>query len=81
MPKLKPVKWRELISQMKVFGFDGPFRGGKHFFMAKDSLVLTIPNPHAKPISPDLLLRILKQTSISRKEWLENVHKKRAKGI
>jgi len=71
MPKLKPAKWRELVSGLKAFGFDGPFSGGKHLFMTKGNLVLTTPNPHHGDISPDLLIRILKQAGISREEWIK----------
>jgi hypothetical protein len=45
--------------------------GGKHPFMIKGELVLTIPNPHHKEMSVDLLSRILKQAGISREEWLK----------
>jgi hypothetical protein len=31
---------------------------------------LKIPNPHGEDISVDLLIRILRQAGISRKEWL-----------
>jgi len=37
--------------------------------MIKDSLVLTIPNPHKKEIGVDLLKRILKQAGVSREDW------------
>ena len=70
MTKLKPIKWRELVAGFKELGFDGPFSGGRHLFMTKDDVVLTIPNPHRGDIGPDLLLRILKQTDISREEWI-----------
>ncbi len=38
--------------------------------MKKGNLVLTIPNPHDKDIDVALLVRILKQASITRKKWL-----------
>lgn len=56
---------------MRKLGFDGPFMGGKHPYMIKGDLVLTIPNPHRREISVDLLTRILRQAGISRTEWLE----------
>jgi len=56
---------------LKDFGFEGPFSGGKHPYMIKGDLVLTIPNPHKKEISVDLLSRILKQADIKRQEWLK----------
>jgi len=39
--------------------------------MIKGALRLTIPNPHKKEISIDLLMRILKQADIDKEEWLK----------
>ncbi|MFH0739605.1 MAG: type II toxin-antitoxin system HicA family toxin [bacterium] len=69
MPKLKPISWRELVKQLKFFGFDGPYQSGKHPFMTKGDLTLTIPNPHDKEVGVDLLDRILKQAGVSKKDW------------
>ncbi|OIP28226.1 MAG: type II toxin-antitoxin system HicA family toxin [Chloroflexi bacterium CG_4_9_14_3_um_filter_45_9] len=71
MAKFSPVSWTELVSRLCRLGFDGPYRGGKHPYMIKGELVLTIPNPHRKEIRLDLLQRILKRAGISREEWLE----------
>jgi predicted RNA binding protein YcfA (HicA-like mRNA interferase family) len=73
MPRLTPVSWNELVQHLYHFGFEGPYRGGKHPYMIKGDLVLTIPNPHRREISVDLLSRILKRAGISRKQWLEQV--------
>jgi len=70
MPKLKPISWQKLVKQFRNFGFCGPYQSGKHPYMIKGDLTLTIPNPHKKDISPDLLLRILRQAGISKKDWL-----------
>ncbi|MFA4956310.1 MAG: type II toxin-antitoxin system HicA family toxin [Candidatus Methanoperedens sp.] len=72
MPKLAPVSWNVLVKRLNKLGFEGPYSGGKHPFMVKNDLVLTIPNPHKALISVDLLSRILKQARISREEWLDN---------
>ena len=72
MPKLGPVSWKELVRRLKFFGFDGPFAGGRHLYMTKGGLVLTIPNPHSKDIGVELLQRILKQGWINRKDWLKS---------
>jgi plasmid maintenance system antidote protein VapI len=37
--------------------------------MIKGDIVLTIPNPHKSEISPDLIVRIIRQAGISREEW------------
>ena len=58
MAKLMPVSWKQLVKILKDFGFEGPFSGGRHPYMIKGGLVLTIPNPHNKEISVDLLSRI-----------------------
>jgi len=70
MPRLSPVSWRELVRRLKVLGFEGPYEGGKHPYMVKEELVLTIPNPHRQAIGVDLLQRILRRANISREEWL-----------
>ncbi len=69
MPELKPIKRKELIRCLKKLGFEGPFSGGKHQYMIKENMRLTIPNPHQKEISVSLLSRILRQGKISREDW------------
>ena len=61
------------MSKLRKFGFDGPFRGGKHPYVVKGDLVLTIPTPHRKKISVALLSLILKHAGITREEWLKEV--------
>lgn len=73
MPPIKPIKRRELIRYLQKFGFTGPFSGGRHQFMQKDNLTLTIPNPHDIDIDKSFLLKILKQAGISREMW-ENIN-------
>ncbi|WP_407356545.1 type II toxin-antitoxin system HicA family toxin [Methanolobus sp. WCC5] len=58
------------MKRLRELGFEGPFSGGKHTFMTKGDLILTIPNPHKDRIIADLLQIILKQAHISREEWL-----------
>ncbi|MDH5364254.1 MAG: type II toxin-antitoxin system HicA family toxin [Dehalococcoidia bacterium] len=70
MAELSPVSWAELIRRLRKLGFEGPYRGGKHPYMIKGSLVLTIPNPHRREIGVALLSRILKRAGVTREEWL-----------
>lgn len=67
--RLTSLSWREFIRRLKTFGFVGPFAGGKHPYMVKGNLVLTVPNPHKGDISVPLLIRILKQAGISKEKW------------
>jgi len=71
MPKLKPVSLRVFIARMRKFGFDGPYQEGKHPYMIKGSITLTVPNPHDTDISTDLLVRLLHQAGITRAQWLD----------
>lgn len=69
MPIIGPISRSDLIRYLKDLGFEGPYSGGKHQYMVKDSLRLRIPNPHQGDIGVDLLVRILKQASIDRDRW------------
>lgn len=72
MANLTPTKRKILISKLKQLGFTGPFSGGKHQFMIKEKLRLTIPNPHQSDIGINLLSKILQQASITKEQW-ENI--------
>jgi predicted RNA binding protein YcfA (HicA-like mRNA interferase family) len=69
MPVFGPISHSDLVRNLKAFGFDGPYGGGKHLFMVRDNLRLTIPNRHQGDIRPPLLARILRQAEISREAW------------
>ncbi len=70
MPKLSPIKHKTLVKRLKQFGFEGPFPGGKHLYMIKNEIRLTLPNPHRNEIGIDLLRKILKQVGISPDDFL-----------
>ncbi len=59
MPKLNSLSFHEFIKKLKKFGFKGPYSGGRHLYMIKDSLRLTLPNLHRKGISVALLIKII----------------------
>ncbi|MEI6246823.1 MAG: type II toxin-antitoxin system HicA family toxin [Acidobacteriota bacterium] len=69
MPPWAPTKRRDLIAGLKRLGFAGPISGGKHQFMTRGDVVLTIPNPHRSDIGVGLLGVVLRQAGISRKDW------------
>lgn len=71
MPPFGPISRRELIRALKRKGFQGPFAAGRHQIMTKGAFKLTIPNPHQSDIDRGLLLRLLNQAGISKKEWEE----------
>ncbi|MCL0058356.1 type II toxin-antitoxin system HicA family toxin [Dehalococcoidia bacterium] len=72
MPKPSPVSWTDLVKRLRALGFEGPYQEGKHPYMVRGKMVLTIPNPHKREIGVDLLSRILKRAEIRRKQWLKD---------
>jgi predicted RNA binding protein YcfA (HicA-like mRNA interferase family) len=73
MSKLAPISQNELIKKLRLFDFKGPYSGGKHQYMIKGNLRLTVPNPHKEKVSVDLLTRILRHAQITREEWIEKL--------
>ncbi|MCP4668820.1 MAG: type II toxin-antitoxin system HicA family toxin [Deltaproteobacteria bacterium] len=69
MPRFGPIKQRDLIACLHRAGFEGPYSGGKHPFMVKGNLTITVPNPHKQEIGRELLARILRQAQIPREDW------------
>jgi predicted RNA binding protein YcfA (HicA-like mRNA interferase family) len=69
MHSFGPISRKDLVRHLRKMGFEGPYTGGKHQFMLKGKITLTIPNPHKGDIGLELLTRILRQAGISRKEW------------
>lgn len=69
MPRLGPIKRRDLIRYLRDLGFEGPFSGGKHQHMIKGEITLRLPNPHQSDIGKELLAKILRQAKIDKGEW------------
>jgi len=65
----KPIRRAELIRRLRALGWEGPFQKGKHPFMVRAGIRLTIPNPHAGDIDWSLTKRILQQAQITREQW------------
>ena len=69
MGRLAPVSRRDLIRRLRRLGFEGPYSGGRHEFMLRETRRLILPNPHRSNIGVDLLARLLRQAGVSREEW------------
>jgi predicted RNA binding protein YcfA (HicA-like mRNA interferase family) len=68
--RLTSVKRKEFVQRLRELGFAEPFSGGKHEIMRRGHQTIRLPNPHQSEISVDLLRRILRDSGISRDEWL-----------
>jgi predicted RNA binding protein YcfA (HicA-like mRNA interferase family) len=69
MPPFGPIKRRELVACLRRLGYSGPYAGGRHEFMLRGVISVTIPNPHGSDIGPNLLAKVLRQAGITRDEW------------
>ena len=65
-----PVSRRILIKKFQKLGFEGPVSGGRHCFVKKGELKVSIPSPHKEDvIGIPLLKEILKQAGINQNDW------------
>ena len=71
MPKLAPIKRKDLIYYLRQLGFNGLNPGGNHQYMQKGELKVRIPNPHRSDIGKNLLINILKQATVDKTIWEE----------
>lgn len=69
MPSFGPVSRRELVDVLRRLGFQGPYSGGRHQFMQRSNVSVTLPNPHQSDIGRELLARILRQAGVAREDW------------
>ena len=69
MPHWGPTSRRDLVRALREMGFQGPFSGGRHQFMTRGDVVVTVPNPHRGDIGIGLLSRVLRQAGVSRVQW------------
>jgi predicted RNA binding protein YcfA (HicA-like mRNA interferase family) len=69
MGRLQPVSWREMVRRFRALGFEGPLQRGKHPYMIRGDVRLTIPNIHRSEVGVDLLARMLRQAGTSRQDW------------
>ena len=58
MPKLKPLKSKEVIKKLSKLGFAGPIAGGKHIRMVNLETKKIIPVPIHKSKDVGIGLRI-----------------------
>lgn len=73
MPKLVPIKHKELIKCLRKLGFEGPYGQGRpHSIMIRGDVTLTVPNKHGSGVINDIKLmkNILRQAGVSVEEFL-----------
>lgn len=73
-----PISGKELVSILKKLGFRVLRQTGSHTFLQKENLRTTIPVHNNKDLGSGLLLKILKDIKLTKKE-LQNLRKKHKK--
>jgi len=68
--RLTPITNRELIKRLRALEWEGPYPGGKHQYMIRGAMKLPVPNPHGGVLSVGMVSEILRETGISREDWL-----------
>ena len=72
MPKLKPLKSKEVIKKLSKLGFVGPIAGGKHIRMVnlETKKIIPVPAHKGKDVGIGLIRAIINEAGISRDEWI-----------
>ena len=73
MPKLTPLRPREVVEKLRALGFDGPYPGGRHSRMVhlESGRIIPIPMHGAKDVSVGLLRVIIREAGVTVEEWLD----------
>lgn len=73
MPKITPLKSRQVIEKLRTLGYEGPFAGGRHSHMVhrETRKIIPIPIHGGKDISVGLIRIIIRELGITPEEWLE----------
>jgi len=73
MPRLTPLKSREVIAKLRALGYDGPFPGGRHSRMVnpESGKVIPIPIHGGKDVSVALIRAIIRDLGITPDDWLD----------
>ena len=72
MPRLSPLKSRQVIRKLQSLGFTGPIAGGRHARMVhpETGQIIPIPTHKGKDVSVGLIRAIIREAGITREEWL-----------
>lgn len=73
MPRLSPLKARDVIRKLRALGYLGPVAGGRHMHMYHIGRDHTIPIPMhgSKDIDVPMIRTIIREAGITVEEWLD----------
>jgi predicted RNA binding protein YcfA (HicA-like mRNA interferase family) len=73
MPRLTPLKPKEVIEKLHRLGYDGPFPGGRHSRMVHPSSgkIIPIPIHGGRDVSIGVIRAIIREVGITPEAWLD----------
>ena len=73
MPRLTPLRSREVIDKLRALGYEGPIAGGRHSRMVhpRSGKIIPVPVHGGKDVSVGLIRAIIRELGITPEEWLE----------
>ena len=73
MPRLTPLRSREVIGKLHSLGYDGPYAGGRHSHMVhpQTGKVIPVPIHGGKDVSVGVIRAIIRELGITPEEWLD----------
>jgi predicted RNA binding protein YcfA (HicA-like mRNA interferase family) len=73
MPRLTPLRSREVIEKLRALGYEGPIAGGRHSRMVHphSGKIIPVPVHGGKDVSVGLIRAIIRELGITPEEWLE----------
>lgn len=72
MPRLSPLRPREVIEKLHRLGYEGPVAGGRHSRMVhpETGKIIPIPIHGSKDVSVGLIRTIIRKLGLTPEEWL-----------
>lgn len=73
MPRLTPLKIREVIEKLRALGYEGPFAGGRHSRMVhpQTGKIIPIPIHGGKDVSVGLIRVLIRELGITPQKWID----------
>jgi predicted RNA binding protein YcfA (HicA-like mRNA interferase family) len=73
MPRLTPLKNRQVIEKLRALGYEEPIAGGRHSRMVhrETRKIIPVPIHGGKDVSVGLIRVIIRELGITPEEWLE----------
>ncbi len=70
MPRITPLKFREVCDKLKKLWFEWPYGWGKHPIMDNGTIVIPVPHHWWKDVATQTIEEIIHSVGLSKDEWI-----------